>query len=93
MPSSGMWCRMILVRTDASQEHIAFIIGVKRISELRTLAGAESFRPEEGYTFLRNVSSYENHAAHIQEDGILRSQQWKPQILHSFKRLGSVVET
>jgi hypothetical protein len=38
MPSSGMWRRVALVRTDRSEEHIASIIKVETISELGMLA-------------------------------------------------------
>jgi hypothetical protein len=38
MPSSGMWRRIALVRTDVSEDRIASVIRVKRISELGTLA-------------------------------------------------------
>jgi hypothetical protein len=36
MPSSGMWLRVLLARTDISEERIASIIRVERIGELRT---------------------------------------------------------
>jgi hypothetical protein len=36
MPSSALWRRVALVRTDVSEERIASIIRVERISELRT---------------------------------------------------------
>jgi hypothetical protein len=39
MPSSGMLGRVVLVRTDVSQELSASIIRVTRIGELGTLAG------------------------------------------------------
>jgi hypothetical protein len=38
MPSFGMCRRVALVRTDVSEERIAFTIRVKRISYLETLA-------------------------------------------------------
>jgi hypothetical protein len=38
IPSSGMLRRVVLVRTDGSEECIAFIIRVTRIGELGTLA-------------------------------------------------------
>jgi hypothetical protein len=37
MPSSGMLRRMALVGSDVSEEHIASIIRVTRICELRTV--------------------------------------------------------
>jgi hypothetical protein len=36
MPSSRIWRRVAVVRNDVSEEYIAFIIRVKRISELGT---------------------------------------------------------
>jgi hypothetical protein len=37
MPSSGMWYHVTLGRTNVLEEHIAFIIRVKRFSELWAL--------------------------------------------------------
>jgi hypothetical protein len=36
MPSSGMLCRVVLVRTELSEEHVASIIRVTIIGELGT---------------------------------------------------------
>jgi hypothetical protein len=36
MPSSGLWRRVALVRTDVSEERVASIFRVDRISELET---------------------------------------------------------
>jgi hypothetical protein len=38
MPSSGMLRRVVLIKTDVSEEHIASVIKVTRISELGKLA-------------------------------------------------------
>jgi hypothetical protein len=56
MPFSGMLHRVALVSTDGSEECGAFIIRVKRISELGTLAVTNNRR-----SLHRNVSSYKNH--------------------------------
>jgi hypothetical protein len=44
MDSSGMLCRVALVRTDVSEELSASIIRVTRIGELETLAVTENIR-------------------------------------------------
>jgi hypothetical protein len=44
MPSSGMLCRVALVRTDVSEEHSNFIIRVTRIGELGTMLAVTSNR-------------------------------------------------
>jgi hypothetical protein len=44
MASSGMLRRVVLVRTDVSEEHNASIIRVTRISEVGTLALTSSVR-------------------------------------------------
>jgi hypothetical protein len=36
MPSSWIWCRVALLRTDVSEERIASIITVQRITKLGT---------------------------------------------------------
>jgi hypothetical protein len=60
---------MAVTRTDVSQEPVASIISVTRISELRTLAvtgsqSADSFHPDDGGDmFFRNVGSFKSHTA------------------------------
>jgi hypothetical protein len=44
MPSFGMWFRVALVKADVSEELIASIISVTRISELRTTLAVTSNR-------------------------------------------------
>jgi hypothetical protein len=51
-----MECCATLVRTDVSEERIAFIIRVRRITELGTTLTATS-------TFLRNIGSYRRNIA------------------------------
>jgi hypothetical protein len=85
MPSSWMWRRVSLVRTDVSEELSAFIIRVTRIGKLgptlavtsnrRTLR-RNSFHPDDGdCKFLLNVGSYKAHTAKTPEDGILHSHR------------------
>jgi hypothetical protein len=68
MASSGMLQSVALVRTDVSEELSASFIRVTRICELGTLAVPSNRRPlrhpdEGGAKFLRNVGSYQSHAA------------------------------
>jgi hypothetical protein len=59
MACSGMLRRVDFVRTDVSEEHIASIIRVTRISVLGTLAVTSN----QSYAFFRNVGSYKSQTA------------------------------
>jgi hypothetical protein len=63
MPSSGMLRCVTHVRTDASEQTIDAVIGVKGISELgTTLAVTNSYHSDNGGdTFVRNFSSYNSY--------------------------------
>jgi hypothetical protein len=67
MPSSGMLRRVILARTDVSEELSASTIRVTRIGELGTtlaVTSADSCHPDDGGAkFLRNVGSCKSHTA------------------------------
>jgi hypothetical protein len=75
MPSSGMLCRVALVRTEVSEEHSSFIIRVIRIGELVTLTGSpilvtlmmEALRSSKMSVLTR--ATWHN----IPEDGILHN--------------------
>jgi hypothetical protein len=54
--------RVVLVRTDVSEERTAAIIRVTRIGEVGTTLGVTSNRSTLR-AFLRNVSSYKSHTA------------------------------
>jgi hypothetical protein len=58
------WYRVAFVRTDISEETIAFMIRVTRIGELGTTLAVTSNRSMfHSDTFLRNVDSYKSHTA------------------------------
>jgi hypothetical protein len=61
MPSTGMLCRVALVRTDVSEELSAPIIRVTRIGE-QGISLAVTSNPDDGAaTFLRNVGYNKSH--------------------------------
>jgi hypothetical protein len=68
---SGMLRRVVLVRTDVSEELSMSFIRVTRIDELGTTlavtsnhAHCDSCLPDDGgANFLRNVGSYKSHTA------------------------------
>jgi hypothetical protein len=80
MPSSGVWRRVALVRTDVSEERIATIIMVKGMSELHHCTNIfpsslilvtllmEVIRSSDTSLFARDT------VRHILEDGTLRSR-------------------
>jgi hypothetical protein len=64
MPSSGMLCRVALVRTDVSEECIASIIRVERISRrgiMLAVRATPSNLPEGG---IRHSHRRENFSSH-----------------------------
>jgi hypothetical protein len=79
MSSSGMLCHVALVTTNVSEEHIASIKRVTRISELgmfflcsvfwllvtaNVVPSLQIHHPRDGgNTFLRNMSFYKSHMA------------------------------
>jgi hypothetical protein len=86
--SSGMLRHVSLVRTDVSEERIAYIIRVTRIGELGTtlavISNRSTLRRNSGYTFLRNVSSYKSHMAwHPRRRHSSHSPPWKRQVIQS----------
>jgi hypothetical protein len=72
MQSSEMLRRVTLIRSDVSEERIAFMFRMERIRELGTKC--DYFRPDDGgYTFLQDVGSYKSQRRLIPEDGILNT--------------------
>jgi hypothetical protein len=70
MASSGMLRRVVLVRTDVSEELIASFIRVTRIGELGTLA-VTSNSPSSSETWVLTRATWRN----IPEDDILHSNR------------------
>jgi hypothetical protein len=82
MLSSRMLLRLALVRTDVSEERIAFIIRVKIVGELgmlavtsnRSMLLTDSCHPDDsGYMFSRNATYLKATRRNIPEDIILQS--------------------
>jgi hypothetical protein len=60
MPSSGMWGRVGLVRTDVSEERVASILMVKKIRERRKVL-AVCYIPQDGILYshrCQNLKAY-----------------------------------
>jgi hypothetical protein len=97
-----MWRHEALVRTNVSEEHIASIIRVERISELRTtLAVTSNWRTlwrthfdDWSDTFFRKVGSYKNHTVslprrrHSSDNSHMICIQSKSDISFHFQRSG-----
>jgi hypothetical protein len=77
MRSPGKWRRVVIIRTDVSEERIAYVIRVNRISELETSLALnsslilftvmmEAIRSSETLLLTRATRR------HIPEDGILK---------------------
>jgi hypothetical protein len=68
MQSSGMWRRVVLVRTDVSEERIAYIIRATRVGDIGTTLALTKNRStlrhpdDRDDKFLPNVGSYKSHA-------------------------------
>jgi hypothetical protein len=69
MPSSGMLCRVALVRTDFSEESIASIIRVLASSPIFVTLMMEAIRSTETSVLTRATRR------HIPEDGILHTHR------------------
>jgi hypothetical protein len=80
--SSGIWCRVVVVRPDVSEERIASIF---RAGESRREYSERFTCPEYGGdTFLRNVGSNHNYTAPDPRRRLFSyTSPWKPKILHT----------
>jgi hypothetical protein len=83
MQSLRMWRRVVLVRTEVSEERTASIVRMTRIGELGTKLGVTSNRSELQRTNIKAICSSETSVLtiatqhHNSEDGILRSHDRK----------------
>jgi hypothetical protein len=73
MPSYGLWHRVALVRTDVSEDRIAFIIGMTRIGELGTTLA---------------VTSNQRFTERVQEPHDVTSQKMAFFIIHHLPQIG-----
>jgi hypothetical protein len=94
IPSSGMLRHVALVRTDISEERIAYIFGVTKVGELETTLAVTSNR-----STLRRSTEHSSETSfftktsrhHIPEDGIFHSHRREK--LKSYIETGLVSET
>jgi hypothetical protein len=70
-----MRCRVGLVRTDVSEECVASIFRLDRISKLETTLAVTFYIENGGDRFLRNMGPNKALRHHIPEDGILHSHR------------------
>jgi hypothetical protein len=83
IPSSVMWHRVAIIRTDVSEERIASIIRVTIISRQGTSTAA-CHLDDGGDMFLRIVCSYKITRRNIPEDGILHSHRPETSIIYIY---------
>jgi hypothetical protein len=77
MPFSWMWRRVVIVRTDVPEEHIASNFRVERIRDLRrTLAVTSSIITANVVPTLRIVSTLKMEATRFYETSVLTSLTW-----------------
>jgi hypothetical protein len=84
MPSSGILRRVALVRTDVSEVHVASIIGVTRIGELRLLVTANVVSTSPILVTLMMEAIHSSETSVLTRD--TRSNTPEDGILHSHRR-------
>jgi hypothetical protein len=65
MPSSGIWRRVGLVRSDVSGEHVASTLGVEEISELATTSLAVISIPEDAILHSPRRQNFKSCKIHV----------------------------